>query len=534
MTDTPERLVEELLESCIRDQPLVPTYSRPILELSELELAYGIRALSEAVDRQQLTSTGRYWEELILIFHAWQLRAPQSGRGAIPETLRGAIVGLYQRLTEANPNRYRLLQWLIASSSDDDLTAFAEILCDDPPRTPEAAAETFSPLMTPASGADRLFPRLVTCLTDPVLAAPILDLANFVFREGQKSPKKPVSDVPTDTVARQGEEHPLSDEKDSLIRMLSGITQKLEQLQTLVPSSKSEAETAREESTTAVALAVALCDTLALIGSDQALAALSHALELQHRRIHVEAATALARFGDEDGIRTLLQCAADPATRLRALRYSEELDLYDRIDDIYTAGPAVAEAEFFSYLMQPSVMGVAPTQCELVDDQTLYWPGYDEPRQCYLFRYSYIAVDQDERVQFHNLGIAGPMVHIFPSDLLPLDMDDVYAAYAGWYAQHPEIVQSPIGQATRWGGPVERLTQELESQGFGRIQPILQGNFFGTDAIAVVAEQDQVPGTAVADGETVLWYPATESPRPITPEVAYCIYKGRRLLRQFN
>jgi hypothetical protein len=164
----------------------------------------------------------------------------------------------------------------------------------------------------------------------------------------------------------------------------------------------------------------------------------------------------------------------------------------------------------------------------------MYWPGYEEPRQCYLFRCTYGAILESEYVTFSNIGIAGPAIHTFKADLGNLPVDDIYAAYAGWQAEHPEIVQSAVGVATGFGGAVEELVEKLERDDYQRVQPVIAGRFFGDDVIAAAAERNGVAGAVITDGETTLWYPAEGTPRPITPSEAYCIYKGRRLLRQFN
>ena len=179
-------------------------------------------------------------------------------------------------------------------------------------------------------------------------------------------------------------------------------------------------------------------------------------------------------------------------------------------------------------------MGVPPSSCELVDSRTMYWPSYEEPRQCFLFRFTYGAVVDSEYVTFSNIGIAGPVVHAFKADLGNLAVDDIYAAYAGWQAEHPEIMQTPVGLATGFGGAIEELVDRLEAEDYQRVQPVLHGRFFGDHVMAAAAERNGVAGAVVADDETILWYPAEGTPRPITPAEAYCIYKGRRLLRQFN
>ena len=114
-------------------------------------------------------------------------------------------------------------------------------------------------------------------MSHPLLAAPILDLANYLTRHG---------------IAKT---HPLAADHEQLIRTLSGLTRQLEALQA---DPAAAADAARDQALAGVSLAISLCDALALIGNDAALAALSHALSLKHRRLRIEAAAALARFDD--------------------------------------------------------------------------------------------------------------------------------------------------------------------------------------------------------------------------------------------
>ena len=65
-----------------------------------------------------------------------------------------------------------------------------------------------------------------------------------------------------------------------------------------------------------VSLAVSLCDALALIGDASSTARLREAHEIRHRRLRVEAAAALARLGDEEGEKSLIELAAEPVARL--------------------------------------------------------------------------------------------------------------------------------------------------------------------------------------------------------------------------
>ena len=83
----------------------------------------------------------------------------------------------------------------------------------------------------------------------------------------------------------------------------------------------------------AVALAVSLCDALGLIGDESSIGKLNQTVDLRHRRVQCEAAGALAKLGEEVGKKRLLELAADPAARLRAIHYADELGFGDLVDD---------------------------------------------------------------------------------------------------------------------------------------------------------------------------------------------------------
>ncbi len=81
---------------------------------------------------------------------------------------------------------------------------------------------------------------------------------------------------------------------------------------------------------------------------------------------------------------------------------------------------------------------------------------------------------------------------------------------------------------------VLRLERRLRDAGYDAIQPHTLGFFFGDKALVATAVCQGSPGVAVVDPLHCAWWPRRGSPRPIDPEVAYCIYKGRKLLRAFN
>jgi hypothetical protein len=247
--------------------------------------------------------------------------------------------------------------------------------------------------------------------------------------------------------------------------------------------------------------------------------------------LRTEAVAALARLGEEAGVEALVALAAEPVVRLRVLTYAAELGCLDQVDERYQSGAARAEAELALWLAQPSQMAVPPNSCEVVDQRTQYWPGYDEPVDCYLVRFVYLIGD----TELSNIGIAGPLAHAFAADLSDLPPDDIYAAFAGWQAEHDEIRESaPEDLSGRQQIDVLRLQRGLADQGYTAVEPQTWGLFFGDSVLVAQARYNGMPGVAVTDGQQTCWWPQAASRRPIGPLEAYCIYKGRKLLQTFN
>ncbi len=232
--------------------------------------------------------------------------------------------------------------------------------------------------------------------------------------------------------------HPAADRRSQLESLLRAIMHQLNCLEERGGDGDSSADLARKMED-AVALVVSLCDALALIGHQESTAILLQTLDLSHRRIRTEAAAALARLGDDAGVDALLGLAAEPVARLRVLAYAAELGLEDRIDPQCATDKARCEAEVALQLAQPAYFGLPPTRLETIDRRTLYWPGCDEPVDCFLFRYFYELAGS----QFANIAIGGPLSHTFAADLCDVSIDDIYAAFAGWDVEHDEIHEIP-------------------------------------------------------------------------------------------
>ncbi len=343
------------------------------------------------------------------------------------------VARLYEHVGSQCRARRHLLSALAMTPTTSALEELVRLLCEDPPPESLDAGAALAPLFQhPRKDVGEIFPDLLDALEHPSVAPAVLDLANYLVRSGQLRV------------------HPAAAHPEGLVSLLRGVVSRLELLQQGVGESEEQMIQRQQQIGDGVALACSLCDALGLIGSEAATPVLEEAAALMHRRIRVEAAAALARLGSDDGAQMLAAMAEYPITRLRAIAYAEELGLTDHLDAEYLQPTARAEAELVCWLAEPTQLGAAPTSIDLFDTRTQYWPSYDEPQECFLFRFAY----ETPSAVYANIGIAGPLVHAFYVDLTGLSAENIYAAFAGWQSQHADIHEfaaedfSPAHQAT--------------------------------------------------------------------------------------
>ncbi len=407
-----------------------------------------------------------------------------------------------------------LLQTLAWPRTAASLEQLVQQLIEFTPSEWTATALALSPLMRNTDWpVEVVFPALLEGLHQPTMIAPILDLANFCQHQ------------------QMVEVHPAAHLAESLTQMLGGVVSRLGLMEEDPTKFGEDPQLIQRVLGDAIAVCVALCDALGLIGHQSAIGKLHQALALRHRRVQTEASGALARMDQPIGRETLVALAEEPVARLRVLRYCEELGLTDKIDEIYTLPSAVAEADLALWLAQPQQLGFPPRSIEAVDQRMLYWPSFDEPQACFLFRYEYTLPQGD----WSNIGMAGPLVHSFAADLADLPVSDIYAAFAGWHAEHPEIYEVPI---EHWNSAHQRqaapLIRALEDHGHHDVHPLWLGCFLGETCIVSESTVDEALGVAVTDGLETIWYPKVGRSRPLGPFEAYAIFKGRKMLRTFN
>lgn len=513
MHEQVEQFLEEL-EIVAASGSVEPVSSSRVARLWELD-QHDLSGLFVKIARQgpieldsQQQLLGPVLEKLAQRFHPRQAQGQQE---SVALELRESVAGVYRTLGPKSHCRHHLLSMLAGSATAGDLSLVAQLMAADPPHVSTDAVVALSPLWQRRSfDPSPLFPRLLDAIGHRSCTGVVLDLTNYFVRGGLVA------------------EHPAAGRLEQLSDLLDSLTQELSKLEETIAHDVAEAA---ERVSEGVALAVSLCDSLALIGDRSIVGKLYRAMEIGHRRLRTEAAAALARLGEDAGRDALVELASQPVTRLRVLSYAEELDLLDQIDDLYQTAEARAESELALCLAQPSLFGVPPTSCDLIDETEQYWPGYNDPVDCFLFRYGYELGD----LRFSNIGIAGPLVHAFTADLADLPPNDIYAMFAGWQAEHEDILEfdvQSVGEFHR--ADVTRLERRLHDAGYGKIESLIYGLFFGEKVLVAKAQRDGAAGHAVIDGKDVYWYHQRQSPRPLGPNEVYCIYKGKKLLRTFN
>jgi len=424
------------------------------------------------------------------------------------------VAEIYDRLDADNPIQYKWLRLLARERTPAALAAFADALVSRPLTNFEQVAEAIAPLFQHADyEAAALFPRLFDGLEHPSVAAIVLDLSNYVTRQELLQP------------------HPATTLTERLADLLTGVVEELERMETNPAESVDSPEMLAQRISQAMALFVPLCDALALIGHRDLVGPLYRAAGVAHRRLQTEAGWALARLGEEFGFELLVRMTGEPGARHRAASYLEELGAGDRIPEEYRTSEAHAEGELAAWLAQPTQFGAAPLRLKVVDAQRLFWPGYDRPVDCYLIRYEYALPGGG----ITGVGIVGPLTAALRADLSDWSPRDIYAAYAGWSAEHTEIYEIDASQLE----PEQRIeyTQragQVVGAAYRHLRLEFVGHLFGDEILIATAQNAGRRGVLIVAGREVQWDAVSEGARaPGTREI-YDRFKGRKMLAAFN
>ena len=475
---------------------------------SALLLAVSMASQSEQLAQSDPAIVGA----LLRVLHTLMLRGH---RAEAIDKLDPAIVPLIKAsLPKQTPNRHLLLHLLAMQQTAPSLILLVQLLKQDPPKTWVEAAQVISPLMQRDDWpVDAVFPEILDCLPYPSLASPVLDLANYLTREGRIA------------------QHPGADQLPALNHLLGEVSRRLARFEENPREFGDDVPTVQNTLSEAVALAVSLCDAVALIGDQSSIGKLNQAIELRHRRVQCEAAGALAKLGDEPGKQRLIELAAEPAARLRAIHYADELGFGDLIDPEYRADNATAEAELALWLTQPQQMGVPPTSVEVIDSRHVLWPSFHDPIDVFLVRFEYNFGDR----QYSNVGMTGPAAYAMSADVADLPIEDIYAIYAGWQAEHDEIFTVAADQFNEAQlRTMVPFQHHLERMGYASLKPAMLGFFLDEQAGIFQGIRDDTECLVVTDGSETIEQPTAGRLRPLGPGDLFNLYKGRKMLRTFN
>ncbi len=431
----------------------------------------------------------------------------------LSDSSRKALGELYLKVDSSNNIRNSILGWIGNDGSLESLRTWCDLITSSPPSNPHGLVQTFAPLVKRADLPDWLFAELATKgIAHPEIAAASLDLMNYHHRAGNLKI------------------HPAQDRSEQLTSLLGNVVQQMARVEEgNLPAELTPQDISMRVSES-VALTISLCDALALMQHTPAIGKMRQALELRHRRIQTEAAAGLARLNDEEGEHWLAKLVEEPIARLRVLAFAEELDILDKIPEEFQSEIAIAESKLAIWLSEPNQMGIAPSNVELVDNRELYWPSFEHPVQCFLFRFQY-----GSDPVYSNLGISGPLTHVFPNNIESLSIDDAYAAFAGWQAVHPKIFQMTPERADGiYSQQLTDLRSRIDEQGFEDVQPVLVGSFFDEIVLMARSTKNDQAVIALADDSDVYCFTSQSEKDHIDANMAYTIWRGRRFLQQFN
>jgi hypothetical protein len=417
--------------------------------------------------------------------------------------LYSKIHGMGLQRTEGN-----LLQVLFSSGHSTAIRLGVDFLLSKPPMNWADVSLSLAPLVQSKTwNVEDVFPRLLQS-TDPSVLSPALDVSNHYFRS-----RKPAI-------------HPAESEFESLLKILGGLVNQLGMLEENPTQFGDSVSSIQKILFDSVSLSVSLCDTLGQLGKKEAIGKLNQALKLTHRRIQTEAAFALAKLGDKNGEQRLLELASDFACRQRAVAYLEELGIEDRVDEKWTTAAALAESQLASWLAQNEQMGIVPARMELLDQRTLGWPGFDQPQECFLFRFEY---DMQDSV-FSNLGFAGPMSNSFSDDLANISMEDAYAIFAGWDIDHPDVYElPPMALLPAQRNIVNQWIESLRDR-FDSVDLIFYGVFLEHQSMLARGKKGNESRVFVFDGDKLLHEPFP-TPGLADPKLTYLLWRGRLFLQ---
>lgn len=491
------------------DEPSDPMWSILLARhLCEVERGFFESATQKSKEKACL-------EQFLAHLVRWFKQAISANAGEIDElhlqrlVLVQHVAILYSKTHGLGLSRFEgsLLQTLFASGHPTAIRLGVDLLLVNPPSNWSDVSLALTPLVQSKNwDIGVVFPRLLES-DNPSVLSPALDVANHAFR------------------SRSLTVHPANQNFEGMFRLMGGLVNQLGVLEDDPSKFGNSVGAIQKILFDSVSLCVSLCDLFGLLGNKDAIGKLNQAAKLSHRRIQSEAAFALAKLGDKNGEQMLVDLAADFSCRQRVVAYAEELGIDDRIDERWTSSAAIAESKLANWLAQNEQMGIAPARMELLDQRTLSWPGFEQPQDCFLFRFEY---DMQDSV-FSNVGFSGPMTHSFADDLANIAMDDAYAMFAGWDIDHPDVFEVPPGNLLPPQlALVNQWTKDLAGR-LDEIELILFGVFCDHSAMLARGKSGTDSRIFAYDGERTVFEPFPTA-KGANPTLTYLLWRGRVFL----
>jgi len=168
-------------------------------------------------------------------------------------------------------------------------------------------------------------------------------------------------------------------------------------------------------------------------------------------------------------------------------------------------------------------MGISPSRMELLDQRTLGWPGFEQPQECFLFRFEY---DLQESI-CSNIGFSGPMCHTFSQNLADIPLDDTYAIFVGWDIDHPDAFEVvPNALDARIQDRMNRVLESLPDQ-VQLNESLLCCSFFEHFGIlARVLINDEIRIALLSEDDNMTFEPFSTK-NQADPMLTYWLWRGR-------
>ena len=241
-------MFQDNLEALLQGQADPVNAGWQLRELSEKAQSHSVDLLDNLLDCRNLLANAdpAIVGTILRILHASLL---SEGWGRVEELDSQKFFDLEEAIPPLSSNRFLLQQFYAMIQDDESLELLVSSLSCKPPSKWVEAAQVLSPLMQKNDwNIAFFFSRSLVLLQQPSLASPLLDLANYVYRE-QRVPR-----------------HPMFDQVEMLRTLLGEVVGRLGMFEEDPRTFGNDIPVVQARLAEAVALAVSLCDAVALIG----------------------------------------------------------------------------------------------------------------------------------------------------------------------------------------------------------------------------------------------------------------------------